>query len=166
MRPALWEGTPQRPPSIAEWEDLLVRLDIAPRALRVAVDDAGEGNAEVLRVLQVTVAREGWFGTLVEALREGREVSLDFAVAPVGLERAREEVRAAEARELCWAFESLRARTFAQVQRRGVGVWEWESAVAGGGGVVSVYQALVALSRADGETLAMIRAAGRGEEVA
>lgn len=165
MLPALWAGVPARPPSIAEWEDLLVRLDIAPRALRVAVDDAGEGSAEVLRVPQLTVARETWFQSVVAALRDGPPVSLNVSFAPVGLESAGEGERAEGARELCWAFESLRSLNFAQVQRRGVSVWEWESPLEDGG-TVSLYQALTALSRSDGESLAMGRAAGRGEDVA
>ena len=39
---------PERPPSEVEWEELLVKLDIAPRALRVAVDDAG-GDTPAVR---------------------------------------------------------------------------------------------------------------------
>lgn len=165
MLPSLWAGVPPRPPSIAEWEDLLVRLDIAPRALRVAVDDAGEGKAEVLRVLQLAVARETWFQSVVAALRDGLPVSLNVAFAPLGVEGAAEAESAEGARELGWAFESLRARNFAQVQRRGVSVWEWESPLEDGG-TLSLYQALTALSRSDGESLAMVRAAGRGEDVA
>lgn len=164
MDASFWAGVPPRPPSIAEWEDLLVRLDIAPRAVRVAVDDArGEGPG-VLRVLQVALARESWFTEVIAALREGRPVSLGVAFAPVAAggdpERAEEG-----ARELCWAFESARSRNFAQVQRRGLGVWDWESPLEEGG-TLSTFQALSGLARADGETLAMVRAAGRGEATA
>ena len=38
---------PEAPPSEVEWEDLLVRVELAPRALRLALDDAGD----LIRVL-------------------------------------------------------------------------------------------------------------------
>ncbi|HEX7239580.1 MAG TPA: hypothetical protein VF263_04910, partial [Longimicrobiaceae bacterium] len=40
-------GVPPLPPSVAEWEDLLVRLEIAPRALRAALEDAPADHPDV-----------------------------------------------------------------------------------------------------------------------
>jgi hypothetical protein len=166
MDPDFVRDVPALPPSIAEWEDLLVRLDIAPRAVRVAVDDIAEPGEEVLRVLQLAVARESWYSGVIESLRLGRSFSLNVAFAPItfGDEEAGGE-REGTAVELCWAFETQRTRNFAQVQRRGVEVWKWESNVTGGR-TLSVFQFLSGVARSDAETLAMIRAAGRGERTA
>lgn len=154
---------PARPPSEVEWEDLLVRLDVAPRALRVAVDDAPTPGAALVRVLQLAVAREAWWGERIADLREGRPVPAMPSFAPVTPPEGTEPAQAA--RELCWAFETARRRNFAQVQRRGVEVWGWESPREEGG-ALSIHQALWQMARADVETLAMLRAAGRGREPA
>lgn len=166
MDPELLSNVPAQPPGMAEWEDLLVRLDIAPRAVRVAVDDIAEPGAEVLRVLQVAVAREVWYSGVIENLRLGQSFSLKvgFGAVTFGDHEAGEE-REGSALDLCRAFEMTRTRNFAQVQRRGVEVWTWEAPLTGGGSV-TVYQALTAMAHADAETLAMIRAAGRGERTA
>lgn len=166
MRPDLLDDIPAQPPSIAEWEDLLVRLDIAPRAVRVAVDDIAEPGEEVLRVLQLAAAREVWYSAVIENLRLGQSFSLNvgFGAVTFGDHEAGEE-REGSVLDLCRAFEMTRTRNFAQVQRRGVEVWKWESTV-NGGRTMTVYQFLTTVAHADAETLAMIRAAGRGERTA
>ena len=160
----LLRDVPAQPPSIAEWEDLLVRLDIAPRAVRVAIDDIAAPGEEVLRVLQVAVARESWYSGVIEALRLGHSFSPNVSFGPITFGDEGEE-RAGTAIELCWAFEATRTRNFAQVQRRGVEVWKWEAPLTGGGSM-TVFQFLTVAARSDAETLAMIRAAGRGERTA
>lgn len=166
MHPDLLRDLPAQPPSIAEWEELLVRLDIAPRAVRVAVDDIAEPGEEVLRVLQLAVAREVWYSAVIESLRLGRSFSLNVGFGPITFgDHEAGEAREGTATDLCRAFEATRTRNFAQVQRRGVEVWKWESPV-NGGRTMTIYQMLTLAARADGETLAMIRAAGRGERTA
>lgn len=165
MDPELLSSVPAQPPAMAEWEDLLVRLDIAPRAVRVAVDDIAEPGEEVLRVLQLAAAREVWYSGVIENLRLGQSFSPNVSFGPITFGEEGEAEREGTALDLCRAFEATRNRNFAQVQRRGVEVWTWEAPLAGGGSV-TVYQALAAMALADAETLAMIRAAGRGERTA
>lgn len=164
MDPDLLSRVPAQPPSIAEWEDLLVRLDIAPRAVRVAVDDIAHPGEEVLRVLQLAAAREVWYSAVIENLRLGQSFSLNVGFGPITFGEEGKE-REGSALDLCRAFEATRTRNFAQVQRRGVEVWKWEAPVTGGR-TMTVYQMLTMVAQADAETLAMIRAAGRGERTA
>ena len=142
--------TRTRPESIAEWEELLVRIELMPRALRHAVEDAGEGDA-VREILRALVARErevnGWLLSLT-----GGEVAAD---------RRFGGDHGSDARELRERFAALRARTFAMVQRRGLEVWEWEGEYPGEGRL-TVYQALTRLLGRDVAALAELRAAGAG----
>jgi hypothetical protein len=139
---------PPRPPSEVEWEELLVRIDVAPRALRVAVEDAG-GRPEAARALRDALREERLLQETLAATAEGRE-------APAGVDGEAEED---DAEALARRFQSLRARTFAMVQRRGLGVWEWR--VRGGprDGATS-FQLLQEAAARDGRTLAAVRAAG------
>jgi hypothetical protein len=140
---------PARPASEVEWEDLLVRVEITPRALRAAVDDAPAGHPAVLRALGGAVARERRLEGLLEGLREGKPVRL---AATEGAETGTEA-------ELLDEFSRLRARNFARVQRRGIDVWDWKSDTEEG--TLTAYQALLMTTRADGALLAATRAAGR-----
>ncbi|HLM66422.1 MAG TPA: hypothetical protein VK358_02795, partial [Longimicrobium sp.] len=63
---------PARPPSEVEWEDLLVRVEIAPRALRIAVEDAPGDQPEVADVLRWAVLAEAVLQDTLEAIIDGR----------------------------------------------------------------------------------------------
>lgn len=145
------------PPSVAEWEELLVRLEIAPRALRMAVEELPPGDhPAVRRRLAEAVAGERTALAHVDALRDGAPLE----AAPSFEDDAGDagEGTAARAAE----FARLRARLFARVQRRGLEVPAWTSPLPGGGGVTA-YAYLGAVVRRDGETLAAVRRAVRGE---
>lgn len=141
---------PALPPSVAEWEDLLVRVEIMPRALRNALDGVPEAPAatELLREL---VAREAAAAAWLEAVAGLPRP--DGAGRRVGEERS-------DGRWLSDRFASLRARNFAMVQRRGVEVWGWEGEVEGGGRA-TVYQLFSLLVRRDAEALAALRRVAR-----
>ena len=52
------DAYPQRPPSEVEWEELLVKYEITPRALRLAAEDAGPGRAgEIVGTLEALLAK-------------------------------------------------------------------------------------------------------------
>jgi hypothetical protein len=142
-----------RPPSIAEWEDVLIRVEIAPRALRVAADDAGDGPA-VRAVLARAAAAEAAFDDVIAAMRDGTEVPA-AAVEP----GAGAEGEEGDAAALVDRYAQRRGRIFAQVQRRGLYVWDWASPLPGGG-TLTCYQLMTGMARHDGETLAAVRAAG------
>lgn len=147
---------PERPPSEVEWEDLLVRLEIVPRALRLAVEDAGDSRA-ARDVLARAVGTEGWVHqVLLPALRGGTPAPGNPS-ASLDIDRDGSEPDAAA---LAAAFASLRDRNFAQIQRRGLGVWEWRSEVEGGSGSITAYQLMQWMAHTDGETLAALRAGG------
>jgi cell division FtsZ-interacting protein ZapD len=61
-----------------------------------------------------------------------------------------------DARTLAEAFSSLRMRTFAMAQRRGVDVWAWQSADAEGR-TLTVYQLFTRMVREDARLLADLR---------
>lgn len=147
-----YAGYPARPPSEAEWEDLLVRYEIAPRALRLAVADA-EPRLEVLVPLGLLLSAERWAAGVLAAMRDGREVEGGGA----GIEGA----GLAGVDGLVREYADLRARNFAAVQRRGLEVWEWSAPVPGGR-AVTAYQLLNAAVAMDGEMLAVVRAGFRG----
>lgn len=148
-----FDAFPARPPSEMEWEDLLVRYELAPRALHVALSEGsgpGERAPSVVAPLMRLVSREAWSERALAALRSG---------GPVPGYRG-EDVGPGHARVLAEDFALLRARNFAAVQRRGIDVWEW-SAVIEGEGRVSAYQLLMSAVSLDGQTLAQLRAALR-----
>lgn len=146
----------ERPPSEVEWEDLLVRLEIVPRALRLAVEDAGD-SPEVREVLNGALAREWAVNDIyLPALRAGQPV---HAIERISVDAKVEGD--ADARAMADTFARLRERNFAQVQRRGLNVWEWRSELEDGEGAVTAYQLMQWMARMDGETLAALRGGGR-----
>lgn len=148
---------PARPPSEVEWEDLLVRLEIMPRALRVAVEDAPADAPALARALRGGVAAEAALRGMLEAMVDGRELPADFA-ADTG-------DAAGDPRDLLAEYARLRTRNFVMVQRRGLNVWDWT--VRGGPyDGATAYQLFQAAARSDGEILAAVRAAARGEPAA
>lgn len=141
---------PARPPSEVEWEDLLVRLEIMPRALRVAIEDAPAGHPGVVRALRAGVAAETALQRMLEAMVDGRE-------AP---DAAGGEGMDGDAAGLLAEYARLRTRSFVMVQRRGLNVWDWR--VRGGPYPgATAYQLFQAAARTDGMLLAAVRAAGR-----
>lgn len=145
-----------RPLSEMEWEDLLVRYEIGPRALGFALDDgdpAGPARQRVGDLLRTLVANELRTAALFEAMRTG--------VSPSAVGAPRVEVLEDEPRAVFQRFSRLRSRNFAAVQRRGLEVWDWH-AQAHPHGEVTAYQVIQAACALDGESLAGIRAALRG----
>lgn len=145
------DEAPRHPPSVAEWEDLLVRLEIAPRALRVTLEDAPAEDAELRALMAEAVGREAARQRVMEALQAGGPLPGE-APAPAP---AHPEGRT-DARALAETFGSLRMRTFAMAQRRGVDVWAWEGADAEGR-TLTVYQLFTRMVRDDARLLAALR---------
>lgn len=134
----------ERPESIAEWEELLLRLEIGPRALRNTLEEHPEEEwaREVLGELVASEATaSAWLGSMRDAEPLGHPVS----GPPQG-----------SAEERLDRFASLRSRNFAAMQRRGLEVWEW-SARAEDGTEVTAYQLLSELLRRDADALARLR---------
>jgi hypothetical protein len=130
------------PASIGDWEELLIRFELGPRAVRLATADAGDAGHAAARdvyadLLQVESEAAGWLGVPIPP--EGDDGSAD---------RARER------------FERLRGTSFARIQRRGPD--EAERVVQAGDAEATVHQVLVALVRHDGAKVARLR----GGEVA
>jgi hypothetical protein len=145
-----------RPASEMEWEDLLVRYEIGPRALGFALDDgdpAGPAHERVGDLLRALVANELRTAALFEAMRTGAAPSTGGA--------PRVEVLEDEPRAVFDRFARLRGRNFAAVQRRGLEVWAWQTQ-AHPHGEVSAYQLIASSCALDGESLAGIREALRG----
>jgi hypothetical protein len=142
MAPEEIAGLAATPAAVAEWEDLLVRLEIMPRALRAALEDAGGGDADLTATLRALLARERRVGRWLEVAAFG-SAEKDLP-APDG-----------DARWLAERFEAVRARNFAMVQRRGVDVWAWAGEF--DGAAVTVNQLLSWLVRSDAAVLAALR---------
>jgi len=140
---------PERPPSEVEWEELLVKYEIAPRAVRLAVGDAPGDGVALLGPLSLLLAWELWTAEALAAMRDGRALAGDGA----GVESAAE----AGARGLVDGYAAARARNFAMLQRRGIDVWDW--AVDDGGTRITPYRLLQAAVAGDGRALAAVRAA-------
>lgn len=144
---------PPRPDSVADWEDLLVRLEIVPRVVRNAVHDSATG-VEATRLLRAATEREAEVGRWLEAasgIHEPGRPPFDAGSA-------------SDVAELSLRFASLRARTFAMVQRRGLEVWEWSAPLAAGGSA-AVHQLLLWLAARDAELLSGLRAAAPSPRV-
>ena len=144
----------EAPPSEVEWEELLVRYELGPRALRVALDDVGDDEAAVERVgdlLRALVLNELQAADLFAAMRDGKPLPT----------QPRMEMRASTPRAAYERYAELRGRNFATLQRRGIEVWAWR-AEAPLGGTVTANQLVLASTALDGETLAGIRMTLRG----
>lgn len=140
---------PPRPGSEPEWEDLLLRIEVVPRVVRFTLE--APPSAAAPAVLGEMIGREAAVGRWLEALATPGGPAGPASPAP----EARGDVQV-----LAHQFASLRARTFAMVQRRGLEVWRWEAEFEGGP-AVSVHQVLSALAEADGAALASLRAGPR-----
>ena len=142
------------PPSEVEWEELLVRYELAPRALRIALDDAepdGAARERVGDLLRALVVNELQAAALFAAMRDGAPVRTGPRI----------EMLSGDPRATCERFAELRGRNFAAVQRRGLEVWGWR-AEAPVWGPVTAHQLILASTALDAETLAGVREALRG----
>jgi hypothetical protein len=150
-----------RPASIAEWEELLVRLDVGPRAVRLAVEElpprepeggetAWRRAEEVLRELLLGELRaKSW----LDAMREGTPLPEVPRTPSLGLETG-------DVDGLLHRFTESRARNFAAAQRRGLEVWDWEGD-APSGGRLSAFQLLSGRAAEDGRAIRELRRLGR-----
>jgi hypothetical protein len=136
------------PVDVADWEDLLVRIEIMPRALKGALEDAA-GQGRSLPILRDLLAREVEAGEWLERVATGEAGDASRRAAAAG---------AGDATWLADRFAAVRSRNFAMLQRRGVDVWEWAGEL--DGRAVTVYQLLSSLLRADAEALAALRGVG------
>lgn len=137
-----------RPESIAEWEELLLRLEIGARALRNTLEEHPD-EERAREVLGELVASEATASAWLGSMRDAEPLGEPAAGPPSG-----------SADERLDRFASLRSRNFAAMQRRGLEVWEW-SGKAGDGTEVTAYQLLSELLRRDAEALARLRG-GKG----
>jgi hypothetical protein len=142
---------PERPPSEVEWEELLQRVELAPRALRFAVEDAAAGAPGVMEALRHAFAWEVRLRAALEGMTGQAPAALPAGMAD-GFRDAAEAVH--------W-IARLRARNFAMVQRRGLEVWGWRAADGALDGLTA-YQLLSGTVARDRETLDGVRAARRG----
>ena len=151
MAPEELASLPALPPAVAEWEDLLVRLEIMPRALRGTLEGCAAGDPGLRAALRELLSRDLRVGQWLERAAFG-----DAGQAPL------QPAADADARWLEERFAAVRARNFAMVQRRGVDVWEWAGEL--DGVRVTVYQLLSWLMRRDAAALAALRSpvAGMG----
>ena len=147
MRSEALAGFPAHPPSVAEWEDLLVRFEIMPRALRAALDAPAAAPERVAATLGALLTREREVGRWLEAAA---------GWTPSEQPPAGGSDDGLAARDLADRFAGVRARNFAMLQRRGVDVWEW-SGVTSDGDPATVYQLLGWMLRADATALAALR---------
>jgi hypothetical protein len=156
MRGDLSTAYPARPADVAEWEDVLLRYELGPCALRLALQDHAGAAEPLLGCLDRLVAAERHASLALDAMRRGEPVPAEpETVAEDGPEPA----------DVVWrrydAYAAARAHNFAALQRRGLGVWEWAAPLRDGG-EVSAYQLVRDGLRRDGEVLAEVRAAARG----
>jgi hypothetical protein len=146
---------PARPPSEVEWEDLLVRVEIAPRALRIAVEEAPAGHPGLRELLRMGVMAEAVLQDMLEAMVQDRPARDGF-----GFEGMEDDAAA-----LVERYGRLRYRSFLMVQRRGINVWDW---VVRGGAYdgATAYQLFQAAAHTDGVLLDAARQAARGAPAA
>lgn len=154
MQADLFRGLPPYPADVAEWEELLLRFELGPRALRFVLEDLDPLPSPVLESLNHLVTMELWTAGALEAMRTGEVVR-----ERVGLSHADPREFPAAVRKRLQEYVALRSDNFGGLQRRGLEVWDW-SAKLEGGGAVSAYQAVRRALQIDAEVLAAVRGAG------
>jgi hypothetical protein len=141
---------PHRPTSEFEWEDLLQRIELMPRALKVALEGLEQGADGVGEVLKELAAREERASRfLEEAVARAEGSGTPFA-------ELRQTVILHE--DKLASFVRCRTRNFAMIQRRGICVWKW-SVELGDGDSVTVFQLFAHLALSDVGSLSTLRAA-------
>jgi hypothetical protein len=155
-----FDGFPHRPRDVGEWEELLVRFELGPRAARLALevgDGAQESDAGAAHHLARLAGREAEAGAWLRQLREGGALQ-PWDADPEPALQAEDTVA-----RLLERYTELRRRNFGWVQRRGLEVWEWASPHPEFG-TVTAFQLVSYLVRHDGQRLAGIREALRAGE--
>jgi hypothetical protein len=162
-----FSAVPAMPPGIAAWEELLIRLELGPRAVRITLEGAAPGDWvgrtdeagwNAAAHLAHLAARESEVAAWLAALRDGtalepwRDAPDAGTFVDVGTGAIERDV---------YAYTERRSRNFAAVQRRGLEVWDWRSDHPEHG-PVSTYQLLSYLVQHDGRHLARLRLALRG----
>lgn len=149
------DAYPERPPSEVEWEELLVKYEITPRALRLAAEDAGPGRAgEIVGTLEALLANELLTAALLDQMAARAE---DRSPSGSSIDTGSGSSSPEDASALVARIAALRGRNFAAVQRRGISVWEW--AAERDGTTVTPYRLLLSSVALDGDVLARVRAA-------
>ena len=136
-----------------EWEELLARLEVAPRAFRLAAEDAADPGAAA-GVLLLALFGEEWLARALEAVRTGGRVPAGMSAAVGTPPEGGDPVRA-----LLDEIAARRARSFAALQRRGIETWEWAGTTEDGR-PVTAHQVAAAAVALDGERLALLRGGG------
>ena len=136
------------PPSVAEWEDLLLRMEIMQRVLRNTLETVPPDDPDATAAVESLVERDAAVGEWLERVSAGSASRRTSGAA-------RGDLAA-----LADLFVSLRARNFAMLQRRGLEVWGWTADLAGHGDV-SAYQVVTWLVAHDVRTLAVLRERSR-----
>lgn len=150
--PSGFDRFPAHPPSEVEWEELLARMEIAPRALRLAVDDSPAPADALARELRAAAAAEAWLSAAIERMERGEAFGRGGTVDVGGGGDGPDGLLATVMR--------LRTRNFVRLQRRGIDAWAWTAEIEGA--PTTMHQVLAAVVAADGERLARVRALGRG----
>lgn len=151
MLPDNPHGFPPRPPSEVEWEDLLVRVEVASRALRIAVEESRADRGLVVQALQGGILFETLLQRALEAIIDDRIMEDGYGVSDLPDDPA----------ALVAEYARLRYRSFLMVQRRGLNVWDWT--VRGGTwDGATAYQLFQAAADRDGALLALVRGGRRG----
>jgi hypothetical protein len=138
------------PPSEVEWEDLLVRYELAPRAVRLALDEDDPDTVRRGDLLRVLITNERLTAALFAAMREGRDFADPFGAPQVMMLPGDPQALAAR-------FAELRGRNFAAVQRRGLEVWQWRTTTREFG-EITAYQMIQRSVDLDAGTLGALRA--------
>ena len=149
------DAYPERPPSEVEWEELLVKYEITPRALRLAAEDAGPGRAgEIVGPLEALLANELLTASLLDQMAARAE---DRSPSGSSIDTGPGSPTPEDASALVARIAALRGRNFAAVQRRGISVWDWSAER--DGTTVTPYRLLLSSVALDGDVLARVRAA-------
>lgn len=163
---------PELPESEFEWEDLLLRLEVMSRALRVEMENAVPEKAQPIlleladreavaqRLLEEVagVGQDPQEGSGTGGSQGGRAAHAEAGVPPLSAVDETGYTSSVEASgsALVDRFVRLRSRNFAMLQRRGIEVWKWRipSGLAAG---VTVFQLLSLVVRGDVEILGRLR---------
>jgi hypothetical protein len=142
---------PARPVSEVEWEEVLLRLELMPRALKLVLEEVRTDAESVRGELRRMVERE-------ESAREFLESAAGLLPTsrPTIAQPSRNQEDAVD------RIVRLRNRNFALVQRRGIEVWDWAAPDRGDEPGGTMYQLLAYLTASDGATLAALRRLVRG----
>lgn len=167
---------PRRPLSEVEWEELLVRLELMPRALGVTMENFAPESKIADRVLRELADREAEAGEFLEAAVT-RGPAADVSPRGTPVDAASKSARAAgqsvghtgaadmqpvgPQSDALDRFMRFRRRNFAIVQRRGIEIWEWEAPL-GQNDRVTIYQMIAYLVEADVAALMELREAATG----